>query len=169
MSRRLVIVESPTKAKTLKRFLAHGMPVMIEEGYILDTAYWPDDDRWLGAWIGGRFQRASTVGEDFDANVSTLNAGVFVPLPWDLTFDFTGEWSWEDYSRPSTIDVDRSERFDFVQRYLFGLTKQIDVNLEIRAEVNLIFDDSNVLDRLKEMRADPDNPLSKMVHDQLME
>jgi len=111
---------------------------------------WPDDDRWLVARIGGRFQRASTHGDDFDVNATTLTAGLRVPLPWTLTFDFAGEWSWEDYSQPNTIDFERREREDFVQRYLFGLTKHVNENLEIRAEVNLIFDDSNVLDRFNQ-------------------
>jgi tetratricopeptide (TPR) repeat protein len=30
----------------LKKFLAAGIPVMIEEGFILDQSYWPNDDRW---------------------------------------------------------------------------------------------------------------------------
>ncbi len=32
--------------ETLKKFLAAGIPVMIEEGFILDQSYWPNDDRW---------------------------------------------------------------------------------------------------------------------------
>ena len=98
-----------------------------------------------GAGSGSR-HRARTQGDDFDLNANILSAGLDVPLPWDLTFDLAAEWAWEDYSRPSSIDRHRRERDDFVQRYLFGLTKQINANLSIRAEVNLIFDDSNVLD-----------------------
>ena len=107
---------------------------------------WPDDPRWLAARLGFRYHRARTQGDDFDLNANILSAGLDVPLPWNLTFDLAAEWAWEDYSRPSSIDRQRRERDDFVQRYLFGLTKQINANLSIRAEVNLIFDDSNVLD-----------------------
>jgi tetratricopeptide (TPR) repeat protein len=30
----------------LKKFLAAGIPIMIEEGFILDQSYWPNDDHW---------------------------------------------------------------------------------------------------------------------------
>ena len=32
--------------ETLKKLLAAGLPVMIEESFILDQSYWPNDDRW---------------------------------------------------------------------------------------------------------------------------
>ena len=35
----------------LKAFIAAGIPVIIEEGYILDTGYWPNDDRWAGHYL----------------------------------------------------------------------------------------------------------------------
>jgi len=35
----------------LKRFLAAGLPVVIEEGMRLDSDYWPDDDRWAGHYL----------------------------------------------------------------------------------------------------------------------
>lgn len=35
----------------LKRFLAAGLPVMIEEGDLLDEGYWPNDDRWAGHYL----------------------------------------------------------------------------------------------------------------------
>ena len=111
---------------------------------------WEDDERWLAARVGYRFHRASTQGEDFDANVQTITGGFDVPLPWGLTFDVSGEWSWEDYTRPSTIDFGRSARQDFVHRYLFGLTKQINRHLAVRAVGNLILDDSIVLDRFNQ-------------------
>lgn len=37
--------------RLLKSFLAAGLPIMIEEGFILDTSYWPDDDRWAGHYL----------------------------------------------------------------------------------------------------------------------
>jgi tetratricopeptide (TPR) repeat protein len=36
---------------TLKRFIAAGIPIMVEEGYYLDTGYWPNDDRWAGHYL----------------------------------------------------------------------------------------------------------------------
>ena len=35
----------------LKKFLAAGLPVMIEEGDLLDEGYWPNDDRWAGHYL----------------------------------------------------------------------------------------------------------------------
>jgi hypothetical protein len=35
----------------LKAFLAEGIPVMVEEGYILEESYWPNDDRWAGHYL----------------------------------------------------------------------------------------------------------------------
>lgn len=32
--------------ETLKKLLAAGLPVMIEESFQLDTVYWPNDDQW---------------------------------------------------------------------------------------------------------------------------
>jgi tetratricopeptide (TPR) repeat protein len=35
----------------LKAFLAAGMPIMIEEGFILEETFWPSDDRWAGHYL----------------------------------------------------------------------------------------------------------------------
>ncbi len=35
----------------LKRFLAYGLPVVIEEGYYAEESYYPNDDRWLGHYL----------------------------------------------------------------------------------------------------------------------
>ena len=37
--------------ETLKRFVAAGMPVMIEEGFLMAESYWPNDDRWSGHYL----------------------------------------------------------------------------------------------------------------------
>ena len=37
--------------ETLKKFIAAGLPVMIEEGELLEGEYWPDDDRWAGHYL----------------------------------------------------------------------------------------------------------------------
>jgi hypothetical protein len=36
---------------TLKKFIAAGIPVMIEEGMRLDSSYWPNDDRWAAHYM----------------------------------------------------------------------------------------------------------------------
>jgi hypothetical protein len=35
----------------LKAFIAAGIPIMVEEGYRLDTTYWPNDDQWAGHYL----------------------------------------------------------------------------------------------------------------------
>ncbi len=35
----------------LQRFLAAGIPVIVEEGFELETTYWPNDDRWAGHYL----------------------------------------------------------------------------------------------------------------------
>jgi tetratricopeptide (TPR) repeat protein len=35
----------------LKAFLAAGIPIMIEEGFLLDETYWPNDDKWAGHYL----------------------------------------------------------------------------------------------------------------------
>jgi tetratricopeptide (TPR) repeat protein len=37
--------------ETIKRFLAAGLPLMIEEGYYGTEYYWPNDDGWLGHYL----------------------------------------------------------------------------------------------------------------------
>jgi tetratricopeptide (TPR) repeat protein len=37
--------------QTLKKFIAAGLPVMIEEGDLLEGEYWPNDDRWAGHYL----------------------------------------------------------------------------------------------------------------------
>lgn len=35
----------------LKSFIAAGQPVMIEEGFLMEEYYWPNDDRWSGHYL----------------------------------------------------------------------------------------------------------------------
>jgi hypothetical protein len=37
--------------ETLKKLLAAGIPVMIEEGMTLDQTYWPNDDKWAAHYM----------------------------------------------------------------------------------------------------------------------
>jgi len=36
---------------TLRAFIAAGLPVMIEEGFLMEESYWPNDDRWSGHYL----------------------------------------------------------------------------------------------------------------------
>lgn len=35
----------------IKTFIANGFPVMIEEGDLVETEYWPNDDKWTGHYL----------------------------------------------------------------------------------------------------------------------
>lgn len=35
----------------LRRLLASGFPVIVEEGFIMQESYWPNDDRWAGHYL----------------------------------------------------------------------------------------------------------------------
>ena len=35
----------------MKAFLAEGIPVLIEEGFIMEESGWPNDDRWAGHYL----------------------------------------------------------------------------------------------------------------------
>ncbi|HZW03697.1 MAG TPA: C39 family peptidase [Anaerolineaceae bacterium] len=35
----------------LRQLLAAGIPVMIEEGFLMEESYWPNDDRWSGHYL----------------------------------------------------------------------------------------------------------------------
>jgi len=119
-----------------------------------------DAFRWLSPEIGYYYRNERTQGDEFDLSGNTIFAKIDVPLPWRLTFDFQGHFTWDDYSQPSLLDYRRNERYDFIQRYVFGLTRTIIDNGEdktlktlrvrARAGVELTFQDSNIWDRLSQ-------------------
>ncbi len=51
----------------LKELIAAGIPVMIEEAFVFDESYWPNDDRWAGHYFlvtGFDDQLNAVVGQD---------------------------------------------------------------------------------------------------------
>jgi hypothetical protein len=66
----------------LKRFIANGMPVMIEESSHLSDSYWPGDDHWAGHYLlltaydestRSFISQDSWVGPDLPVAYDTLN------------------------------------------------------------------------------------------------
>ena len=127
------------------------------------------DQRWLRPYVGVEYGWDATRGEEWDCKNYLLAAGVEVPLPYGVMFDFRGEWRWENYGGTrggSLIDFHRRGRDDFVQRYGFGLersfvlvpglpenrrTIKVDrVVLTLRGDVQFVIDDSNVRDRSRQ-------------------
>ena len=56
----------------MKKFLAAGIPVMIEEGFQIDETYWPNDDRWAGHYL--LLTAYDDAAETFTAQDSFLGA-----------------------------------------------------------------------------------------------
>jgi hypothetical protein len=56
----------------MKKFLAAGIPVMIEEGFQIDETYWPNDDRWAGHYL--LLTAYDEAAETFTAHDSFLGA-----------------------------------------------------------------------------------------------
>ncbi len=119
-----------------------------------------DADRWLLVRFGYMYRNERTQGSEFDLFGNTVFLGTEVPLPYRLSFDFLGEFTWDSYTQPSFIDFRRHERFDFIQRYVFGLSrilvgkgensKMPSLEVKARAGIELTFQDSNVWDRLSQ-------------------
>jgi len=66
------------KLHLLKQLIAAGIPVMIEDAYIMEETYWPNDDRWAGHYL-------LLTGYD-DAAATFMAQDVFVtpdhPIPY---------------------------------------------------------------------------------------
>ncbi len=112
------------------------------------------DSRWLAAAVGYRFLNESTQGDDFDMTGNAISASLSMPLPRDLLFEFSGQWTWEDYWQPNTQDFRRRNRHDFVQRYMWSLSRDFEldrnITMTLRGEIAWTDDDSNVRNRLQE-------------------
>ncbi len=133
-----------------------------DESFSQDDPFYPA--RYLTPFIGLRYARDGTDGEEFDQREYTLSVGATAPLPWGLELDTTAEFQWQEYSHGSLVDFHRRPRRDFIQRYLIGLSRtfvlregqQINrsqppidrVLMTLRAHADFTFDDSNVKDRL---------------------
>ncbi len=112
------------------------------------------DSRWLSASLGYRFLQQQTAGDDFDMSGHSLSAQLACPLPLDLLLDFSGQWTWEDYWQPNSRDARLRNRRDFVQRYIWTLSREFEldrqVTLAVRGQIAWTEDDSNIRNRLGE-------------------
>ncbi len=76
--------------ETLKQLLAAGIPVMVEEGFILDTSYWPNDDRWSGHYL-------LLTGYD-DAARTFTTQDTFIGADQEVAYDDL-DASWQIFNR----------------------------------------------------------------------
>jgi hypothetical protein len=75
---------------TLKHLLAAGFPVMIEETFMMDESYWPNDDRWAGHYL-------LVTGYD-DANSQFTGQDVFVGPNITISYDVLND-HWKAFNR----------------------------------------------------------------------
>jgi tetratricopeptide (TPR) repeat protein len=74
----------------LKKIIAAGIPVMIEEGYLVDKNYWPNDDRWAGHYL--------LINGYNDANQTFLTQDVFVGPDIEVTYTDLDK-RWQSFNR----------------------------------------------------------------------
>lgn len=119
-----------------------------------------DGERWLRLRFGYLYRNERTQGREFDLWGHTIYGGIDVPLPYRFAFDFTSEFTWDDYGHPSLFDFRGNERDDFIQRYVFGITYTIidrgeyrpmpSLSMKTRGSIELIYQNSDIWDRLSQ-------------------
>ena len=78
------------KKKGGETFIANGLPVMIEEGDLVEDIYWPNDDQWTGHYL-------LLTGYDDNAEIFVAQDSFRGP-DREVSFDKTDE-RWEAYNR----------------------------------------------------------------------
>jgi tetratricopeptide (TPR) repeat protein len=70
---------------TLRRLLASGFPVMIEEGFKMTESYWPNDDLWAGHYLlltGYDDATQSFIGQDSYVSANRVISYANLDLHW---------------------------------------------------------------------------------------
>lgn len=112
----------------LQRFLAAGIPIMIEEGMILDSSAWPNDDRWAGHYLlltGYDAENEIFIGQDsyygadqqisfetLDANWKAFNRVFIFVYPSDLESmveALLGPHEDYEYNRQHALEISEAE------------------------------------------------------------
>jgi tetratricopeptide (TPR) repeat protein len=92
----------------LREFIAAGIPVMIEETFIMADDYWPNDDRWAGHYL-------LLTGYDDALGIFTAQDSYVTP---DLRVSYTDlDHNWQSFNRVY-IMVYRPEQEDTVRSIL---------------------------------------------------
>jgi hypothetical protein len=122
----------------LRTFVSNGIPVMIEEGYYLESVYWPNDDQWAGHYIlvtgYDDAAREFTVQDTFD--------GPDVRLGYDELDE-----GWQQFNRVFIL-VYLPHQEDTV-RAILGDEWDVDANRQAALE-----------EAQAETQADPENPFA---------
>jgi len=101
----------------LRRFIAAGIPVMIEETFMMAESYWPNDDRWAGHYL-------LVTGYDDTLNLFTAQDSFVGP---DVRVSYQDlDHNWQSFNRVFIL-VFRPEQEDTV-RSILGEEWDRDVN-----------------------------------------
>jgi tetratricopeptide (TPR) repeat protein len=92
----------------IRRFIAAGIPVMIEETFIMAESYWPNDDRWAGHYL-------LVTGYDDSLGVFTTQDSFVGPNLRVSYHDL--DHNWQSFNRVYLL-VYRSEQEDTVKSIL---------------------------------------------------
>jgi hypothetical protein len=113
----------------LKAFVAVGIPVMIEEGYLLESVYWPNDDQWAGHYLlvtgyddairEFTVQDTFEGGPDHQISYERLDEGwqqfnrvymlVYLPHQEESVRSILGEHWDEDINRQAALEIAEAE------------------------------------------------------------
>jgi hypothetical protein len=125
-----------------------------------DRAAAHDRQRSLRTYLGYAYRDEQTQGTEFDRRSNGLLAGFSLPLPLRLTFEYDLGLYWDDYGNPSVSDFGRNWRSDLEQWHTFGLIYTIvgrgehsqlkTLEMTLAAQVDLVINDSSVMNRLGE-------------------
>jgi hypothetical protein len=108
---------------TLKKLIAAGIPVMIEETFTTDRQYWPDDDQWSGHYL-------LVTGYDDGPQVFTVHDSEVGPNQ-QMTYVELDE-NWESFNR--------------VYIMVYFPEKEADIQLALGADWDVDVNRQNALD-----------------------
>lgn len=118
-----------------------------------------DRHRWMRAFVGYEYRDERTQGNEFDYHGHTGLAGIEIPLPYRLKFDYGVRLYWDDYNSYSLYDFAREPRADFGQVHTVGLEYTIlgrgestpeTLDIRLRGAADFTIQDSNVTDSTSE-------------------
>jgi hypothetical protein len=92
----------------LKRFIANGMPIMIEEASHMSEVYWPGDDLWAGHYL------LLTAYDDASRTFTSQDSWLGPDLP--VAYDKLNQ-NWQAFNR-AFIYIYRADQADTVQSIL---------------------------------------------------
>lgn len=124
--------------ETLKRILAAGFPVMIEEGAQLDATYWPNDDRWAAHYL-------LLTGYD-DASQTVTGQDTYYGADKKISYQ-TLDKAWQAFNRVYIMIYPPDQEATF--KSILGPQWDVEINRQHALQV-----------ALSETQTDPDNPFS---------